>query len=36
LLDLIKQAAKDVAASGNPVEVFEAVVLTPHQAYPFD
>ena len=29
MLDLIKQAAKDVAASGNPVEVFEAVVLTP-------
>ncbi|MCC5468620.1 DUF2577 domain-containing protein [Pelosinus baikalensis] len=29
MLELIKQAAKDVAASGNPVEVFEAVVLTP-------
>jgi sulfite reductase beta subunit-like hemoprotein len=28
LLDLIKQAAQDVARSGNPVEVFEAVVIT--------
>ncbi|HWR07094.1 DUF2577 domain-containing protein [Sporomusa sp.] len=29
MLDLIKQAAQNVNASGNPVEVFEAVVLTP-------
>lgn len=28
MLDLIKQAAQDVARSGNPVEVFEAVVIT--------
>lgn len=29
MLELIKQAAQNAAASGNPVEVFEAVVVTP-------
>lgn len=29
MLNLIKQAAKEVSASGNPVEIFEAVVISP-------